>query len=226
MSEKTININGDIFVYQEEKITYDNVRPISEDEGKALLEKTKQLFSMKNLDFYLAFGTLLGAVRDKTIISGDEDVDVFIVDESLLISILPFLSENGMKLFRKVDGKIYSFWNANHCYIDVYILRPIHWSIWSLYCLYLSNNVTPKKYFKEYEEIEFLGNKYKCPRNPENLLEFWYGKNWKTPIRGHHFIYEVKSAYYWRKIKKEVKKKIKRYIGWIIGKYWQKGEES
>lgn len=38
--------------------------------------KTKELFSLIELPFYLAYGTLLGAVRDHALIPGDEDVDV------------------------------------------------------------------------------------------------------------------------------------------------------
>ena len=71
--------------------------------------------------------------------------------------------------------------------------------------------VTPKKYFKNYTSVNFLGLDCKCPENPEDILEFWYGKTWRTPVRGHKFYYEVKSAYYLRRI---VKPFIQKLIGW------------
>ncbi len=74
----TIQINGEPFSYQDEidDITYETISPISNSEAKDLLELTKLLFSQKGLKFCLIFGTLLGAVRDKSVIVGDEDVDV------------------------------------------------------------------------------------------------------------------------------------------------------
>lgn len=38
-----------------------------------------------------------------------------------------------------------------------------------------------------------------CPKNPEKLVAFWYGKNWRTPVRGHKYIYEARSHYYYIK---------------------------
>lgn len=223
MVKKTIIINNTPFVYEESIISYDNIRPITEDEAKELLSQTKRLFSQKGLNFYLAFGTLLGAVRDKTIVPGDEDVDVFVDNEKLLISILPFLYDNGLTLFRRIEGRIYSFWGSNGCYIDVYILRPLKHSLWSLYCYNLSRLVIPKRFFKEYQDIFFLGDIYKCPKEPEKFLEFIYGKTWRTPIPNNHTNNEVKSHYYWQKYYKKTKRFIQSIIFWekwkhILGK--------
>ena len=93
----TIQINGEPFSYQDEidDITYETISPISDSEARKLLELTQSLFTQKGLKFSLVFGTLLGAVRDKGVIKGDEDVDVFVESEEKLRSILPFLQQNG-----------------------------------------------------------------------------------------------------------------------------------
>lgn len=202
MELKTIIVNGKPFTYENEieDINYSTISSISEEDAYALIKRTKELFSIIKLPFYLSFGTLLGAVRDKSLIQGDEDVDVFIDDEQKLYNNLPFLYENGFKICRFSRGIMYSFRLNNRSYIDVYILRPFKWyTLWRLNCLCLSNNATPKKFFKEYEDIDFLGVTCRCPKNPEKLLEFWYGKSWRTPIRGHKFYYEIRIAHIWHK---------------------------
>lgn len=218
-----ININGKQFEYKEEHLTYETIQPISHEDGKILLSKTKELFDSIGLNFYLAFGTLLGAVRDKAIIKGDEDIDIFITNENLLYANLPFLFQNGLKVIRIHKGILYSFRMNERCYIDVYILRPLPtYNFWSIYCFSLSGFVTPKIFFKNYQEIKFLDNIYMCPQNPEKLLEFWYGKNWEIPQKGHKYIYEVKSAYLWSKFKNMVISTIKTIIKTCIGwKYWK-----
>lgn len=215
MIERTLIIKGQNFVYEDAQLTRNDARPITIEEGTKLLSTAQQLFNNVGINIYLAFGTLLGAVRDKTIISGDEDVDVFIDCEEEVYNNLPYFQENGLKLIRYTKGKIFSFRLESHAYIDVYVLRPVTgFNIWSLYCNYLNMNITPKKFFKEYQDIYFLGIKCKCPKNPEKLLEFWYGKTWDTPIRGHNiFLYCEPSAYYWRRKGYYIKKAIFKLVG-------------
>ena len=216
MKDRTIIINDKPFTYHDEidDISYENIKPITEEQAKMLLETTKKLFNQAGLNLYLAFGTLLGAVRDHGVIPGDEDVDVFTDNEVLLRNNLHFFQDNGLNLIRLSEGCVYSFRTNDNAYIDVYILRKLRHSIWSLYCYHLDQCNTPKKYFRSYQEIEFLGGIYMCPSDPEQLLEFWYGKNWRTPVKGHTFYYEVKSAYYWKKYTTKLKYFIQRMIGW------------
>ena len=83
MRDTTILINGEPFTYRDEidDITYETISPISNSDAKELLVLTKQLFNRKGIKFSLVFGTLLGAVRDKSVVTGDEDVDVFVESE-------------------------------------------------------------------------------------------------------------------------------------------------
>lgn len=222
MKHTTLIIQGQEFVYNDEieDITYDTIFPISEEDIKCLLQKTKELFSLIELPFYLAYGTLLGAVRDHALIPGDEDVDVFILNEQTLFNKLPFLYQNGFKVCRIIAGCLYSFRVNENSYIDVYILKPYKFAVWGLTCYSLCKYATPKKYFREYSEIDFLGDTYLCPKDPEKLLEFWYGKNWRIPVSGHNFCYEILPAHYWHTyIVPFTYTIVKRMIGY---KYWRK----
>ena len=220
-TKQTIFINGKPFTYEEETLEYGVTKPMSHDEAQDLLIRVKELLLQVGLPFCLGYGTLLGAVRDHDIIPGDEDLDIIVKDEALLLSSLPFLSENGLKTIRICKGSTYSFRLNDNAYIDIYIQRPIQgFSPWKLYCDCLCGFCyTPRKLMNEFQEIEFLGNAYLCYKNPERILEFWYGKTWRIPVSGHKFIYEVKSHWIWRNI---IKPSLILGFGTIIGwPYWR-----
>lgn len=219
ITKKTITIGGQRLEYFNELgvLSYDITNPISEKDANNLIKTTISLFDKIGLRFALAYGTLLGAIRDHGLIKGDEDVDILIWEENILWNNLVFLYNKGFKVIRVVRGEYYSFRLNENSYIDVYVLRNLKFSPWQFTCYSLSNYYTPKKLFTGYHYIEFLGQKCLCPNNPEKLLEFWYGSDWRTPKKGHDFYYEVKSAYYWHKLKKPLKKYVKKIIFWD---YW------
>lgn len=200
MKKKTIIIKGAPFTYDDEleDITYDSLSPISEEDAIRLLALTKDLFGQCGIRFSLAYGTLLGAVRDKGIIKGDEDVDIFVESEEKLRNSLPFLYDNGLKLCRIDENKLYSFRTDNKSFIDVYIKTKLPFSIWSLWCVGICGLAVPKWYVSRYDSINFLGMELLCPHNPERLLAYWYGKTWRTPIRGHDFTCELPSRFWWK----------------------------
>lgn len=218
--------NGTVFEYEKEVLSNETNSAITPENGKRILEQTHKLFQSRNMEFFLVFGTLLGAVRDKNIIKGDEDVDVACVDENSLLYSLPYFKENGLFLVRAEKGHLYSFRMDSQSYIDVYIFKNLNFSIWKFYCISLYKFIIPKKYFRSFSKIDFLGKQYTIPSNPEDLLAFWYGKNWRTPVRGHKFIYEVKSAYHWHNFKRYVIPIIQKMIGWYHWRHFIKNIED
>ncbi len=200
MKTTTIIIDGLPFTYNDEieDISYETISAISEDDARSLLLKTKTLFEECGLQFYLIFGTLLGAVRDHGLIKGDEDVDVYVDSEELLRKNLPFLYKNGLKVCRIIDHYLYSFHTDNKSYIDVYIRGKLPFSIWSLWCDRINFAVIPRCYIKKHDKINFLGIECLCPHKPERVLRYWYGKTWRIPMRGHNFTYDSPSRHFWR----------------------------
>ena len=229
MKKTTIYIEDQPFTYDDEidDITYETIFAISTEDAKELLQTTKRLFDQCGIRFSLAFGTLLGAVRDKAIIKGDEDVDIFVENEAEFRKHIPFLHAHGLKLCRIYEGYVYSFRTNERSFIDVYFKEKFPTSIWSLWCYSLLGKAVPKRCLSGYDKIEFLGDDYLCPHKPERILKFWYGNDWRTPVKGHKFTYDTPSHYWWvngGKIKCEryiayMKKPIKFLIGW---KYWRK----
>lgn len=211
----TINIDGKPFSYEEEDLSFATITPISAPEALEVLKLSKKLLGEKGLNFYLYWGTLLGAVREKGVIKGDEDVDVYIDDEEKFRRNIPYFHANGMKLIRSLRGMVYSFRATNNCYIDFYVVRPLKWSIWRWSCMRIVEYNQPKWIFQEHQEIDFMGEKFLCPKDPEKVLSVLYGPTWRTPIKGHKFPSEVKSAYYYHCFVKIVKKII-RYDDWYM----------
>jgi hypothetical protein len=194
------------FKYEKEYIDARGLEPLTHEEAKEMLFRTQALFAECGIDIYLCFGTLLGAVRDKDFIKGDTDADVYVKDEGKVFEMLPFFHSKGLKLVRYKPHVEFSFRyeTTKKYFIDVFILRKAS-GIWRLYCYGLNKWVVPKKYVKNDDTIAFLGRNFKCAQNPERLLEFWYGSDWRTPIGKFdaEFKYDVKSHIYFVKWKRK-----------------------
>lgn len=226
---KSIRIGFHKYVYESEKLNIHTLPPITKEDAKATLFAMQDLLNEKGVDIYLAFGTLLGAVREKDFIDGDLDVDCYVIDRKALFDCLPYLAEHGMKLVR-AGSTIFSFRyeDLKGCYIDLYVRRNT-FNIWALYCYQLNTSMCPRKYLQD-GEIDFLGRTFKCPKNPKQVLAFWYGETWRTPIAKaqKEYRYTVTSHYFYRKIKNTIKWNIKygiqRAIGWYHWRHLVKAE--
>ena len=214
-NRKTIELNGKTYSYEEEHLDINNLNEITSKDAEEILSKATDLLQEIKVESYLAFGTLLGAVREKDFIKGDLDVDIYVRDENMMFENLHYLESKGLKLVRGIVNTLYSFRLNDKCYIDIYILQSIKRSIWSFYCLRLSTFYIPKKYFREIEEIEFKGRLFKCVKEPVGLLRFWYGDTWNVPISKFQktYCYEVKSHYFYRRIIDKLKQFVKKCFG-------------
>lgn len=169
------------FEYEEKDITYENAQTIDKSIAKSNLLDFKNVIDEYGIICLLMHGTLLGAIREHNFISHDIDIDLCTFDETSLIKIIPILAEKKLLLCRHTSGHTYSFMRDG-VYIDVYIVKKANmfwrWRYYD-YCYHLF----PKHYLKSIEKISFLDKEFYIPQNPIKLLEFWYGKNWKTPIK-------------------------------------------
>lgn len=180
----------------------------AEDLGE-LLETTTRLLDECGISFCLAFGTLLGAVREKFFLKGDDDVDIIVTDEDKLYASLPFFYEHGLFINRIYKTELYTFhMKERKGNVDLYILHPIKDWIYKDWCVSIRGHYAPKRFFVVIEKDGCqIGHKsLPCPQHPEALLEWWYGKSWRIPRSG-----------------KAVEDVFLRRLAQFPGKYWRKG---
>lgn len=155
--------------------------------------------------FFIAFGSLLGYIRNGTIIAHDDDMDVGIMLDKVSVeqqeayirligeSCKEFpdhgLFEYRREMTRRQDGRGY-FWASirgrpvGECY------KCCHWFFWEQYGYTWHSKGpgsfakgAPAQYFGTGPEIKFLGVDVHIPKMSGALLDFWY-TDWLTPRTG------------------------------------------
>lgn len=162
---------------------YPGVKMIDKEIASENLSLLQSLFDKNGIRFQLAFGTLLGAVRERDFISHDEDIDLALLDEDRdrFIEILPYLESYGFKLCRYDRRDLFSLIRKGE-YIDLYFYR--RWKDGLMYC---SGWINLEKHITNSTVIEFKGNSYNVPENWEEYLIGEYGSDWRTPVKFNNY---------------------------------------
>lgn len=186
MQEQQLFINGKSFTYIGEEDTLTDVpNPnLKQDDKKELLRFVSNLFQSKNIQFYLGYGTLLGAVRDGKFIKGDNDIDLMITEkfEILLYESLLEFQDQGLKLIRFYDHKSYSFRINDRTFVDVYVLSTDTTIMTSFFYRCGPHGwLIPKIFFSFPAYVNFIDQCFLIPTFSKYLLHCWYGRDWKVP---------------------------------------------
>ena len=143
---------------------------------KALLEH--------GIQYWLDYGSLLGAMREGKIIAWDTDLDIGILSSELpkLTKAFELLSPNysistcTRDHYYRVN---YSKTNLVHC--DIWVYHPTNGK---LHCKGLGPKEDIEPHWVErFKTRSFVGLECPIPENPEGLLEIRYGERWKIPLR-------------------------------------------
>jgi len=181
MSEKTlaqkilgieeIYVNYDFAMRKKRRtILVESFIPREMEVCKRNLLDVKELLDDLHIDFWLMYGTLLGAIRDKAFIEHDTDIDIGLHDENkyLMERVVLALKEKGFELIR-------TNYNDNM----VTVIRDDEYVDF----MFFKRGNLP---FKNFKKHSFLGTKFLIPDNAEQLFKDWYGEEWKSPIREKH----------------------------------------
>lgn len=165
--------------------------------GKApeLVKNIINVFNAEGIPYWLEFGTLLGAYRDKTIIKGDFDLDFGAYQEDIP-RIYEAFTKAGFELVREFheigrDGMKQTYYDGFITF-DIFYFREENNKLVCYGFTPVPNKSVPNKTtygivkswtFKKFDlsEFEFLGNKVFVPSNTEEHIEETYGEGWKVP---------------------------------------------
>lgn len=172
---------------------------------KELLELTDDKLRNAGIDYWLTYGTLLGAYRDHDFIAHDYDIDIALYWEDRN-KIKDLMLAAGMKLKYEVhfgdwenpENIEYRFEYKNTFIdFDFYKVSGNMATTSNPSFLPGTNPVPGKKFlvitedlvspFTGLAEIEFLGRKYKVPANTEEFIIANYGKDYRTPIKNFNY---------------------------------------
>ena len=196
-----INIDDDKMMIQE-KVLALPAKAIDATVAAKNLLMFSEILDKHDIIHFLAFGTLLGAYRDKEFILHDYDIDIgmFKRDFKRMEKIFRELAENGFFVIRYSPNLISLMKDSE--YIDIYFFAEIKYlfkKIWTC-----DNYIIPSRHMVRFDRLQFKGKEFFIPTDPENLFVFYYGENWKTPIKNKHAqpADVIKPSYYGRFISK------------------------
>ncbi|MGB5964499.1 MAG: LicD family protein [Sulfurimonadaceae bacterium] len=175
MTQEIITDNG-IYRYEEIEL-YAGKKKLDREIAKRNLLDFKKVMDTLDVRYGLMYGTLLGAVREGNFIVHDEDIDIFVLveDRSKVLNALFEIEKLGFKVARYKYEDLLSIIRDDE-YIDLYFFRKYLGTKRRIH-----DNLVDAKYLEHTETIDFLGENFPVPGNPEQLLEVMYGKDWKIP---------------------------------------------
>ncbi|QTD64342.1 LicD family protein [Acinetobacter towneri] len=183
----------DVYVkYRRNKLFLSNGRKVLLDFDKAMKEV--------GIEYWLFFGTLLGAYREKSFIGHDFDIDVGLFQKSYTIEMESILVRNGFRKKREFlidDGKFgrEETYEKDGVSIDLFYFSR---SNTTFFChlfdnkdkqgvaINVENNggyiVRELSYpYKGFSNLIFLGKDFMVPTNVHEILVCDYGVNYMTP---------------------------------------------
>jgi phosphorylcholine metabolism protein LicD len=171
----------------------ENYKTILSKEMMNITSFFKQTF---NLDIYLIFGTLLGAIREKDFIGHDYDVDLAYISNfktkknviKEFVNICDILNKNKLLIKRKGVGQLHCKSLENKMKFDIWTsyqvseneidLKPIDFLI-------------PTTVILPLKTIMFRKFSFNIPNKSTELMNLLY-KDWETPILTDFRKFEMK----------------------------------
>jgi len=150
-------------------------KDFSIDKAQKDLREIKEVFDANNTEFFLLFGTCLGAVRNKNIIEWDYDIDIGVLDHTSKSKIAVKLVEHGFKV-----TQFPNYW------LSIKRIRnDIIWFIRrrdKIVCIGQKNQESitiPARFFNDLVKVKIGNDEYLAPCHTEEYLNVVYGNNWR-----------------------------------------------
>lgn len=158
---------------------------------KTILEYIDKLFRENRIKYWLDYGTLLGAVREKDLIEYDTDLDIGILneDKERLLLLKERINRDGFFFSRdhKMDFYRINLSLINTLHMDIFIwLESENGQLFR--SEYMSKDKNKGKDFskeliEDLETAEIDGKYYPVPAHPEEFCRFRFGDDWNRRIK-------------------------------------------
>jgi lipopolysaccharide cholinephosphotransferase len=152
------------FFYERPEFNYGS-KKINRDIAKENLFLFKEILDKNNVKFMLAYGTLLGAIREGNFIEHDFDTDFIVLEEhrALFLDSLFEFSDNGFVVGR-YENDIISLIRKDE-YIDVYFFRKYLFIYRKIGIYY-----TYSRFLEKTSTYNFLGEFFSIPQDFEDTM--------------------------------------------------------
>ncbi len=202
-----INIIKNIRKNRLQKIE-DGRRLLFEQYSEECLKSVKKALEEYNLDFWLDYGTLLGAIREKDFINHDLDLDFGMFYSEDQFKVKEALERYNIKKVREftLDGKtVEETYSYKGLYFDIFYYFYNENLMWTYGFTYKNNKLVKEnyedkdistgfkgqKYFvnkRGLEKIKFKGDEFLVPEDPHGYLRENYGENYMTPVQEWDYV--------------------------------------
>lgn len=161
---------------------FDTTLPLPED-AVEVMKKGCQLLEDMNVKYCLADGTLLGVIRDNSLIAHDTDIDISVLHPVDAKKIEKVFVQNEFKVGRRAafKGKIQQlvFYSKSNCLFDIIFYTKIGDEVYN----FCEKDFYFQHHYHNYETVvpyEFKDYTFYIPNDVEGWLEATYG-DWRTP---------------------------------------------
>lgn len=151
----------------------------------------KVSYSIKNIEYFIFYGTLLGITRDNNIIKGDDDVDFMVNYNSKKILLKKMSLIKTFKLNKKVSNNYFAQYikikKGIKTFVDFYFYLNNSKKNYIIDRHNWLGNINDKRFALHFpKQMIFPINKngkFNVPKNPKLSCQYLYGKTWSIPLK-------------------------------------------
>jgi phosphorylcholine metabolism protein LicD len=165
--------------------------------AQTVLSKVSIIFDELNIQYWLEYGTLLGAIRDKKFIQNDYDIDLGLFLSDYNNQIENIFVKHGFKKMKSysIDNNKYGleesyrfmgldidlfYFTIKQDTMFTHVFQNEEGKSWDKTIIDNGGLIVREMTFSYngFIEIDFLDAKYPVPKNADNHLKSFYGKNY------------------------------------------------